>query len=107
MASGKRGNVADYEHPYVGRTFTYLPGLPSQEAEPREHNLVVRAGDKVRVVAAFLNWNGVDGLDMLYVRNLSSTSDITHTHITPGELGIPSLWTAIRFDLFAEEVTHG
>ena len=94
-------NVADYEHPYVGRTFTYLPGLESQEAEPREKNLVVRAGDKVRVVAAFRKWNGFDGNDILYVRNLSSTSDITHSHITPGDLGIPPLHIASMFDVFA------
>ena len=107
-ASSRRWeNVADYEHPYVGRTFTYLPGLESQEDEPREKNLVVRAGDKVRVVAAFRKWNGFDGNDILYVRNLSSTSDITHTHIAPGELGIPALNIASMFDLFAESRIYG
>jgi len=97
-------NVADYDHPYVGRTFIYLPGLKSMKDEPRESNLVARAGDEVRVVAAFQNWNGIERLDMLWVRNLSSTSDITHTHVEPGELGIPSLTTATRFNLFDERI---
>ena len=94
-------NVANYDHPYVGRTFTYLPGLKSMKGEHRESNLVVRAGDEVRVVAAFRDWNGVHHLDMLWVRNLSSTNDIHYLHIGPGELGIPALHVASMFDLFS------
>jgi len=84
-------NLPDYAHQYVGRRFTYLPGVPSMSEQKREPNLVVRAGDTVEVAAVFRNWNGVEHLDMMYVRNLSSENDIHHTHVTPGDLGLPSL----------------
>lgn len=97
-------NVAQYDHPYVGKQFTYLPGLKTMKGEPRERDLVIRAGDQVEVESVFFNWNGIERLDMLWVRNLSSTNDIHYTHIEPGELGIPSLSIAARFDLFDERI---
>ncbi len=84
-------NLPDYGHQYVGCTFVYLPGMPTQKHELREDDLVLRAGDIVKVEATFRNWNGVDGLDMLYVENLSSTNDIHHTHVEPKDLGIIAL----------------
>jgi len=99
-------NVPDYEHQYVGRIFTYLPGLPA-DTGPRESNLVMRRGDKVRVIAAFRNWNGVKGLDVLYVSNLDSTNDILRSHVTVGDLGIPALMHGDDADLFTESRTYG
>jgi hypothetical protein len=86
-------NVADYEHEYVGQEYVYLPGMPSMKSEEREDNLILRAGDVVKVVSVFRNWNVVDDLDVLYVQNLCAhdKAPSTHTHITPGDLGLLAL----------------
>lgn len=77
-------------HPLTGTEHTYKPGLPpydpALDTEPGV--LVVGPGMKVTVILAFQNWNDIPGLDMLYVRCHETGY---HTHVTPGDLGLPPL----------------
>lgn len=76
------------DHPLIGTTRVYRaddpPYDPAQDADTR--NTVLGNGMDVTVVAAFHTWNGVAGLDMLYVY-VPFTG--RHTHVTPLDLG----WT--------------
>lgn len=78
------------DHPLLGTTHTFRPDLPpydgDKDTEPGP--LIVGNGMPVVIKAVFQNWNGVPGLDMLYV---FCTATGFHTHITPADLGMPSL----------------
>lgn len=60
------------------------PYDPAADTEPGV--LVVAPGHHVEVLAVFANWNGIDGLDMFYVRCEETGLS---THVTPADLGMP------------------
>lgn len=76
------------DHEILGQTRIFRaeqpPYDPTVDTDPGV--LVVGNGMSVKVLAAFYNWNGVDGLDMLYV-HVPATG--LQTHVTPADLG----WT--------------
>lgn len=80
-------------HSLEGTTHIFRPDMPpydpADDTEPGY--LIVGHGMWVKVVAVFMDWNGVDGLDMLYV-----TCDQTghSTHVTPRELHVGPLTDA-------------
>lgn len=76
-------------HALLGTTQTYRPNEEpydaSKDPDP-SGTLILANGMKVHVVAAFYDWNGVKGLDMLYVFVRETGMS---THVTPKDLG----WT--------------
>lgn len=73
-------------HTLLDTTRTYRADKPaydpSKDTEPG--TLVLGNGMEVRVIAAFYDWNGVKGLDMLYVFCPQTSMS---THVTPADLG--------------------
>lgn len=83
-------NIRIENHPLVGTVHTYRADLPPhpEEDAAKDSRLVIANGYKAEILAAFENWNDVAGLDMLYVRCLTTRHT---THVTPGDLGLPPL----------------
>lgn len=77
-------------HPLVGTEHVYRADLEPYDAasDTEPGTLVLGNGHHVQIRAAFKNWNGVDGLDMLYVRCHETGES---THVTPADLGLPAL----------------
>lgn len=74
-------------HPLVGVDAVYKE---HETPTPRggDGRIVVGNGYPVTILAAFENWNAVEGLDMLYV----SVPWTGHTtHLTPEDLGLNSV----------------
>lgn len=82
-------------HPLVGTTHVYHPaslGFEQYDPDLPENRtggaLVVGNGMDVQIKAVFQDWNGVPWLDMFYV---FCPATGVHTHVTPADLGLPSL----------------
>lgn len=78
-------------HPLVGSALrTYRADLPAYDPDEdcEGGSLVVAAGLPVGIKAVFQNWNGVPGLDMLYVYCPATGM---HTHVTPFDVGLKPL----------------
>jgi len=78
------------DHAYIGERFTYRADATPYDAvtDTEGGTLVLGNGMSVVVRSAFHTWNGAGGLDMLYVY-VPATG--LHTHVTPGDLGLPAL----------------
>jgi len=77
-------------HPLVGTRHTFRADQPPYDpaADSDSGVLILGNGHHVEVLSVFKNWNGVDGLDMLYVRCEETRES---THVTPADLGLPPL----------------
>ena len=75
------------EHPLIGKSFVYRADGEPYIGEV-DSNLVVANGMCVTVLAAFTNWNDVEGLEILAVK-VPDTGYTTHA--TPSDLGLSSL----------------
>ena len=75
------------EHACTGSEQVYLPEW-EKNTDDWEPGLIVAAGMRVVVLAAFRDWNGVPGLDMLYV-HVADTG--MRTHVIPADLGLAPL----------------
>lgn len=76
-------------HPILGAELVYRADLPPYDRKADEVAggvLVIGNGMTVTVLAAFHTWNGVEGLDMLFV---ACHDTGLRTHVTPRDLG----WT--------------
>lgn len=88
-------NSPVYNHPLMGTTHTFRADLPAYDPDSPENKpghpdfspgtLLVGAGMQVGVRQVFRNWNGVPGLDMIYVYCFATGM---HTHVTPFDLGL-------------------
>lgn len=80
-------NTPIADHPLIGKVLTFRPDAepydPDKDVLPG--SLVIGNGMRVEVKAVFADWNGVAGLDMLYVYCPATSM---HTHVTPTECGI-------------------
>ena len=77
-------NTPMHDHPLVGYLYTYHKNLPPFNGE-FDDSLILASGMQVQVKAVFQNWNGVEGLDMLYVY-VPETGQCTH--IPPRAAGL-------------------
>ena len=77
-------NTPMKSHPLVGYVYTYHENLPPY-SEAVDEFLVLGNGMQVQVKSVFQNWNGVEGLDMLYVY-VPTTGE--STHVPPRALGL-------------------
>lgn len=77
-------------HSLLGTRHVYRPDLAPYDAaaDNEPGTLVICNGHHVEILAVFQNWNGVDGVDMFYVR-CEETGQTTH--VTPADLGLPAL----------------
>ena len=77
-------------HPLVGTGHAYRADLepydPAAEREPGTP--IIGNGHHVEILAVFKDWNGVNDLDMLYVRCRETGQS---THVTPADLSLPAL----------------
>ncbi|MGZ4745682.1 MAG: hypothetical protein ACXVYY_01230 [Oryzihumus sp.] len=73
-------------HPLLGAQRVYRAHLPAYDpaSDDEPGILVVGNGMAVTVVAAFHDWNGVQGLDVLYVRCHETGLS---THVVPTDVG--------------------
>lgn len=70
--------------PLEGMTFTFEPDMKPVPYDGKT-STVLCPGMSVNVAAVYHTWNGVLGLDMLYVY----VADTGHyTHVTPKQLGL-------------------
>lgn len=80
-------NTAIDNHPLLGTAHVFradqTPYDPATDNEPGR--LVIANGHHVTIRSVFRDWNGVEGLTMLYVR-CDETREFTH--VTPDDLGI-------------------
>lgn len=83
-------NQAITGHPLVGTEHVYRADLPPYDpsVEPVPGTVVIAAGHYAVILAVFEDWNGVAGLDMLWVR--CKETGLT-THVVPADLGLPPL----------------
>lgn len=81
----KHINVAIDGHPLVGTEHVYRPDQPPYDPDSDREGgrLVVAPGFTCMVRAVFTDWNGVPGLDMLYLF-VHATGE--HTHASPKEI---------------------
>ncbi|KXO99053.1 Uncharacterised protein (plasmid) [Tsukamurella tyrosinosolvens] len=78
-------------HPLVGTTHVFRADQPPYDPaadQDSDGTLLIAPGFTAEVSAVFKDWNGIPGLDMLYV-HCPETGE--STHITPADLGLPAL----------------
>lgn len=80
-------NTPIENHPWIGQGFTFRADENPFRTEDYDGpgTLILGAGMVVEVVSVFENWNGREGLDMLYVF-VPQTG--MHTHVTPADVGM-------------------
>ncbi|MFZ2528456.1 MAG: hypothetical protein WAX14_12500 [Rhodococcus sp. (in: high G+C Gram-positive bacteria)] len=83
-------NVPLSGHPLAGTKHVYRGGEPTYDAKADSGGgvVVIAPGFECEIQLAFQNWNDVPGLDMLFVYCHQTGY---HTHVTPADLGLPSL----------------
>jgi hypothetical protein len=77
-------------HPLIGTTHLYHGGEePYDPASDTDGGvLLIGNGMQAQVESVFKDWNGVAGLDMLYIYVPQTRQ---HTHVVPADLGLPPL----------------
>lgn len=90
MTSTPHTNVPIEGHPLLGKRLTFRADLPPYDpaTDTEGGTTIVAPGMTVIVRAVFRHWNGVAGLDMLYV-GCEETG--YSTHVVPADLGLPPL----------------
>lgn len=83
-------NRAIEGHALIGSTHIWRADQPPYDAAADDEpgTLVIAPGYRAEILAVFKDWNGVAGLDMLYVL-CPETGE--RTHVTPADLGLPAL----------------
>lgn len=83
-------NRAIPDHPLVGSVHTFRPDVEPYDPDLDNEGgtLILGNGMPVRIKAVFHDWNGVPGLDMLYVYCMATGY---HSHVTPADLSLLGL----------------
>lgn len=79
-------NTPTPNHPLRSNEYIFRPDQATQPPDPAfiTRDLVITAGMTFRVLEVFADWNGVEGLTMLYGECLETGK---RTHLSPIEIG--------------------